>query len=167
MGNPRPTSRASSTGKRFWRTPEGPSSNGTFCKIPNPRRKRIPRKRRRRTRKAKRARMARTKMAKIRTKRMTKKTKRRRKRMKRKSRKANHRKMQSKFIINSKPNRLVILLLSTFYFQFFRSLILYTISVSTIEPLEGASIFHHSEALFENWLVKITDIDVKLFMMYQ
>jgi len=61
----------------------------------------------------------------------------------------------------------VILLLSTFYFQFFRSLILYTISVSTIEPLEGASIFHHSEALFENWLLKITDIDVKLFMMYQ
>merc|ERR1712223_138364 len=159
MGNPRPTSRASSTGKRFWRTPEGPSSNGTFCKIPNPRRKRIPRKRRRRTRRAKRARMARTKMAKIRTKRMTKKTKRRRRRMKRKSRSNQSQK--------PKPNRLVILLLSTFYFQFFRSLILYTISVSTIEPLEGASIFHHSEALFENWLLKITDIDVKLFMMYQ
>merc|ERR1711988_340665 len=142
--------------RRFWRTPEGPSLNGTFCKIPNPRRKR----------------MARTKMAKIRTKRMTKKTKRRRKRMKRKSRsnqniakcKANSSSIQSQ---KPKPNRLVILLLSTFYFQFFRSLILYTISVSTIEPLEGASIFHHSEALFENWLLNITDIDVKLFMMYQ
>lgn len=92
--------------------------------------------------------------------------------MKRKSRskqniakcKANSSSIQSQ---KPKPNRLVILLLSTFYFQFFRSLILYTISVSTIEPLEGASIFHHSEALFENWLLKITDIDVKLFMMYQ
>merc|ERR1711983_274452 len=110
---------------------------------------------------------ARTKMAKIRTKRITKKTR----RMRRKSRsnqniakcKANSSSIQSQ---KPKPNRLVILLLSTFYFQFFRSLILYTISVSTIEPLEGASIFHHSEALFENWLLKITDIDVKLFMMY-
>jgi len=90
--------------------------------------------------------------------------------MKRKSRsnqniakcKANSSSIQSQ---KPKPNRLVILLLSTFYFQFFRSLILYTISVSTIEPLEGASIFHHSEA--QIWLLKITDIDVKLFMMYQ
>merc|ERR1712095_164489 len=92
-------------------------------------------------------------------------TKRRRRRMKRKSRsnqniakcKANSSSIQSQ---KPKPNRLVILLLSTFYFQFFRSLILYTISVSTIEPLEGASIFHHSEALFENWLLKIIrDVD--------
>merc|ERR1712062_824599 len=107
----------------------------------------------------------------IRTKRMTKKTKRRRRRMKRKSRKANHRKMQSKFIINSKPKTKT----KSFSDFIVKHILLpiFPISYSLYykcfnrKPLEGASIFHHSEALFENWLLKITDIDVKLFMMYQ
>merc|ERR1712051_952205 len=80
--NPRLTNLDSNTGRRFWKIPDDPLSNGTCYKMLNQRRRKIPRKRKRRRRKKRKRRTKRTQRTERRTKRMI------RRRMIRKSRHA-------------------------------------------------------------------------------